>query len=257
MMKWNRNLAVSTQSFALCTLALTLFVCSANAHAQVADSRPVELKTSPETYQTLYLTSLTRPKDANDMVNDLRNMFPRDKLFYVSSQNAISMRGTPDDILLAQKILSDIDRTKKIYRLTYTITDTDSGKPVQTQHFAFLAASGEKSTFRQGSRVPIVTGDINDKAAPPNSQVQYLDVGLNVEATLGSSPDRLELETKIEQSNVAEEKSGIGTQDPILHQTFLETTAALLPDKPLIVGSLDIPGSTRRRQVEVISELVQ
>jgi type II secretory pathway component GspD/PulD (secretin) len=256
-MKWNRDVTASTQLFALCTLALTFFVCGASAQTQTADSRPAEPKAASETYQTLYLTSLTRPKDANDMVNDLRNMFPRDKLFYVSSQNAISMRGTPDDILLAQKILSDIDRRKKIYRLTYTITDTDSGKPVQTEHFAFLAASGEKSTFRQGSRIPIVTGEIDDKAVPPNSQVQYLDVGLNVEATLGNSPDRLELETKIEQSNVAEEKSGIGTQDPILHQTLLETTAALLPDKPLVVGSLDIPGSTRRRQVEVVSELVQ
>ena len=256
-MKWNRNLAVSTQLFALCTLALTLFVLSANAQTQAADSRPVEMKASPETYQTLYLTSLTQVRDANDIVTDLRNMFPRAKLYYVPAQNAVSMRGTPDDILLAQKILSDIDRTKKTYRLTYTITETDSGKPVQTQHFAFLVASGEKSTFRQGSRVPVVTGEFNDKTVSPNTQVQYVDVGLNVEATLGSYSDGLKLETKIEQSTVADEKSGVGTQDPILHQTLLETTAALHPDKPLIVGSLDVPGSTRRRQVEVVSELVQ
>ena len=105
--------------------------------------------------------------------------------------------------------------------------------------------------------MPVVTGDINDKAAPPNSQVQYVDVGLNVEATLGSYSDGLKLQTKIEQSTVADEKSGVGSQDPILHQTLLETTAALHPDKPLIVGSLDIPGSTRHRQVEVVSELVQ
>jgi hypothetical protein len=172
-MKWNRNLAVSTQLFALCTLALTLFVLSANAQTtQAADSRPVELKASQETYQTLYLTSLTQVRDANDIVTDLRNMFPRARLYYVSAQNAISMRSAPDDILLAQKILSDIDRTKKTYRLTYTITETDGGKPVQTQHFAFLVASGERSTFKQGSRVPVVTGDINDKTASPNSQVQ-------------------------------------------------------------------------------------
>ena len=167
------------------------------------------------------------------------------------------MRSAPDDILLAQKILSDIDRTKKTYRLTYTITETDGGNPVQTQHFAFLVASGERSTFKQGSRVPVVTGDINDKTASPNSQVQYVDVGLNVEASLGSYSDGLKLQTKIEESNVADEKSGVGTQDPILRQTLLETTAALRPDKPLIVGSLDIPGSSRRRQVEVVSELVQ
>ena len=256
-MKWNRNLATSAQLFALSTLVLALFVLSANAQTQVADSRPVELKTSPETYQTLYLTSLTQVRDANDIVTDLRNMFPRAKLYYVPAQNAVSMRGTPDDIQLAQKILADIDRTKKTYRLTYTITETDDGKPVQTQHFAFLVASGERSTFKQGSRVPVVTGEFNDKTVTPNTQVQYLDVGLNVEASLGSYSDGLKLQTKIEQSTVADEKSGVGSQDPIVRQTVLETTAALRPDKPLIVGSLDIPGSTRHRQVEVVSELVQ
>jgi type II secretory pathway component GspD/PulD (secretin) len=256
-MKWNRNLATSAQLFALSTLVLALFVLSANAQTQVADSRPVELKTSPETYQTLYLTSLTQVRDANDIVTDLRNMFPRAKLYYVPAQNAVSMRGTPDDIQLAQKILADIDRTKKTYRLTYTITETDDGKPVQTQRFAFLVASGERSTFKQGSRVPVVTGEFNDKTVTPNTQVQYLDVGLNVEASLGSYSDGLKLQTKIEQSTVADEKSGVGSQDPIVRQTVLETTAALRPDKPLIVGSLDIPGSTRHRQVEVVSELVQ
>jgi type II secretory pathway component GspD/PulD (secretin) len=256
-MKWNRNLATSAQLFALSTLVLALFVLSANAQTQVADSRPVELKTSPETYQTLYLTSLTQVRDANDIVTDLRNMFPRAKLYYVPAQNAVSMRGAPDDIQLAQKILADIDRTKKTYRLTYTITETDDGKPVQTQRFAFLVASGERSTFKQGSRVPVVTGEFNDKTVTPNTQVQYLDVGLNVEASLGSYSDGLKLQTKIEQSTVADEKSGVGSQDPIVRQTVLETTAALRPDKPLIVGSLDIPGSTRHRQVEVVSELVQ
>ena len=205
----------------------------------------------------MYLTSLTQVRDANDIVTDLRNMFPRAKLYYVPAQNAVSMRGTPDDIQLAQKILADIDRTKKTYRLTYTITETDDGKPVQTQRFAFLVASGERSTFKQGSRVPVVTGEFNDKTVTPNTQVQYLDVGLNVEASLGSYSDGLKLQTKIEQSTVADEKSGVGSQDPIVRQTVLETTAALRPDKPLIVGSLDIPGSTRHRQVEVVSELVQ
>ena len=195
-MKWNRNLAVSMQMFALFTLVLALLASSASAQTQVAESRPADLKVGSETYQTLYLTNLIQQRDANDIVTDLRNMFPRAKLYYVSAQNAVSMRGTPDDILLAQKILSDIDRTKKIYRLTYTITETDSGKPVQTHHFAFLVASGEKSRFKQGSRIPIVTGDTNDKTASPNSQVQYLDVGLNVEATLGGYADGLKLETK-------------------------------------------------------------
>ena len=262
-MKWNRGVTAGPgmdfpKASALLTLALTLFVVGGtSALAQVSDSRPAELKAAPETYQTLYLTSLTQPRDGNDIVTSIRNMLPNTRVFYVPSQNAISMRGTPDEIKLAQKIVSEIDRTKKVYRLTYTITETDGGKPMQVQHFSLVVATGEKSVFKQGIKVPIVTGASGDPTPAPSTQVQYLDVGLNLEASLGGNSDRLNLRTKVEQSSVSEEKSGVGTQDPIVRQTFLETTAALLPGKPLIVGSLDLPGSTRREQIEVVSEPVQ
>jgi hypothetical protein len=59
------------------------------------------------------------------------------------------------------------------------------------------------------------------------------------------------------QSGIAEERSGIGTQDPIIRQTTLEGTSTLVQGKPLVLGSLDVPGSTRHQEVEVVSELVR
>jgi hypothetical protein len=55
---------------------------------------------------------------------------------------------------------------------------------------------------------------------------------------------------------VSDEKSGIGMQDPVFHQTVLEGTATIVPGKPLVLGSLDIPGTNRHQQVEVTAEAI-
>ncbi len=242
---------------AVLILVLALFLPRAGAQAPTADTSAAESKGGAETYQTLYLTSLTQVAGANDIQTDLRNMLPNARLYYVPSQNAISIRGTPDEIRLAQKILSDIDRTRSVYRLTYTITDIDNGKKLGTQHFALVVASGGKTELKQGIKVPIVTGSFDGETSKSNTQVQYLDVGLNIEASLDGYSDGLRLRTKIEQSAVADEKSGVGAQDPIVRQTTLEGVSTLVQGKPLILGSIDLPGSTRRQEIEVVSELVR
>ena len=247
----------SVRMFVLVTLALTLFARSAAAETQDAAAKPSEEKAGSETYQTLYLSSLSEQRDANDIQTDLRNMLPKAKLYYVASQNAISIRGTPEDIQLAQKILSDIDRTKKTYRLAYTIRETEAGRQIGTQQFALVVASGGRTIFKQGNKVPVVTGVIKEGTSSANSQVQYLDVGLNIDATLDAYSDGLRLHTKVEQSSIADEKSGIGAQDPVVRQTTLEGVSTLIQGKPVVLGSLDMPGSARRQEIEVVSELVR
>jgi hypothetical protein len=234
------------------TVAMTLAV-ACRAMSAVAQTQDADAKASPEIYQTLYLTNLTQPNDADDLVKDLRNMLSKAKLMYVPSQSAISIRASAEDIALAQKILSDLDKTKKIYRLTYTMTERDGGKTIGVQHFSIVVASGSKTDLKLGSRVPVGT---NSSAQGPN-EVTYLDVGQEIEASLDGYFDGVRLRTRVVQSSVAEERSGIGTQDPIIRQTTLEGTSTLVQGKPLVLGSLDVPGSTRHQEVEVVSELVR
>jgi type II secretory pathway component GspD/PulD (secretin) len=242
---------------------LTFFATVAGAQTQPsdakpADARPAEQKPSAETYETLYLSNMTQQNDLNDIQTDLRNILsPRAHVYGMPSQHAISIRATPEDILLAKKILMDTDRAKKVYRLTYTITEMENGKRVGVQHLALIAFSGEKTEFKQGSRVPVVTGTYDAGSSTSNMQVQYVDVGLGIEATLDGYADGIRLRSKIEQSSLAEEKSGVGAQDPVIRQTKLDTMATLVQGKPLVLGSLDIPGGTRHLDVEVVSELVK
>jgi hypothetical protein len=85
---------------------------------------------------------------------------------------------------------------------------------------------------------------------------QYLDIGLNIDASIEESADGVKLNTQVEQSSIAEEKSGLGTQDPIVRQAKLEGTSILAAGKPLILGSMDIPGTARRLDIEVVMEHV-
>jgi len=241
--------------FAGFTLTLMLFVRSASA--QDADSKPAEVKVASDVYQTIYLTNATQQNDANEVQTDLRNMLPRTKIYYVSADGAISLRGTAEDIQMAQKIVADLDKARKTYRLTYTITESEGGKRVGAQRFTLIVVPGGKATLKQGNRVPLVTGTAEAGSSRQNSQVQYVDVGLNIDASLDGSADGLRLRSKIEQSGVAEEKSSVGIQDPVIRQSTLEGTSVLVQGKPFMLGSLDVPGSTRHLEVEVVSEVVK
>lgn len=222
------------------------------ADLKAADPKPAEPKSFPGNYQTLYLTNVSEQHQLNDVVTDLRNMLPRARLYAVQSQNAVSFFGTADDLALAQKMLADLDKPRIVYRLSYTITEMDGGKQIGTQHFALTATSGARTTLKIGSRVPIVTGSYNTGATRSNNQVQYQDVGLNIEATL----DGDSLHTKIEQTSPAGDRTAGAMQDPVIRQSVLDATATFAAGKPLVLGSIDVPGSTRHQNVEVVAEAV-
>lgn len=201
-------------------------------------------------YQTIYLKYMTESQEMNEVVTDLRNMLPRTKIYRVEAVNAISIQGNAEEIATAQKIVSEIDRPKKTYRLTYTIGEKDGG-----QRFVMIATPGNKATLKQGSRVPIVTGAYKDGTAQ-NPEIQYMDVGVMIEASLLGIGEGMRLRTKIEQTSVAEEKSNVGIQDPVIHQSVLEGDSALTPGTPIDLGSVEVPNG-KHMDVRVVAELVK
>jgi len=63
--------------------------------------------------QTFYLTNAAQQADANEIVTALRNVLSaEDKVYLVASQNAIVMRAPPEHLILAEKLLNDLDRTR-------------------------------------------------------------------------------------------------------------------------------------------------
>jgi type II secretory pathway component GspD/PulD (secretin) len=247
----------SLRSTALTRISLgtALALASIVPLAARAESPADQPETGPaaQTYQTLHLSYLTQDHEADYALTDLRNMLPHARIYYVPPQHAISIRGTKEEIALAQEILGEIDQPRKTYRLTYTITDIDNGKRSGSESYTLVVVPGEKTSFRQGSKVPIVTGDfLPDKSNEPTQVFQYEDVGLKIEASLEGA----RLHTRVEQSSIAGEKSSFGAQDPVIHETDLDGMSTLEQGKPMVLGSLDLPGTGRRRQIEVVAEAI-
>jgi type II secretory pathway component GspD/PulD (secretin) len=235
------------------TLALALSGSSAWAQTPADATKP-----GLESVRTFYLTNVSQTNDANELTTALRNLLDsHDKVLLVPWQNAIVVQGSPEQLMLAQKLLTELDRPKKTYRLIYTMTETDGNKRVGAQRFAMIVVTGQRTVLKQGSKVPIVTGTYNPGSSSAQNQMTYLDVGMNFDASLDEFANGVRLRSKVEQSSIAEEKSGVGAQDPIVRQTVLEGTSFLTPGKPMMLGSLDIPGTTRRLDVEVVMDLVQ
>ncbi|MEK6397494.1 MAG: type II and III secretion system protein, partial [Terriglobus sp.] len=61
--------------------------------------------------QTFYLSNAATQADQNELLTALRNVLEQDvKIFLVPSQNAIVERGTPDQLMLTQELLNNLDR---------------------------------------------------------------------------------------------------------------------------------------------------
>jgi general secretion pathway protein D len=65
-----------------------------------------------EAVQTFYLANTAQQNDLNDIQTALRNLLVNAKLYGVPSQSAIVMRATPDELLLAQKLIYDLDKSR-------------------------------------------------------------------------------------------------------------------------------------------------
>ena len=78
--------------------------------AQNTRSKRAEL--DDQAVQTFYLSNAWQQNDLNDVQTALRNVMPNAKVYGVASQNAIVMRATPDELLLAQKLVSDLDKAR-------------------------------------------------------------------------------------------------------------------------------------------------
>ena len=247
------------RTISILAITFALFLCGPIARSQDA---PAQAKPNPDTLpeRTFYLNNAVQQYEAQEVVSALRNALPNiDRIYLIDHQNAIVVRGTPDDLALAQKLINDLDRPKKNYRLTYTVTEMDGSKQIGTEHYAMIMTSGQATTLKLGSKVPVATGSYsaggNGSGVGVQTQFSYIDVGMDFDATLTEMGNNAMLKSSVEQSSVAPEKSDVaGAHEPIIRAASLRGETFLAPGKPVLLGSMDIPGSTSRLQIEVLME---
>jgi type II secretory pathway component GspD/PulD (secretin) len=238
--------------FFLCGMLLSA-TCGGRALAQNPAKDP---DPTPRMIKTFYLNSGSSSVTSDEILTAVRLLLePRTKLYLMPSDNSISINGSPEQIDLATKLIADLDRPKKDYRLTYTMTEMDGSKRIGVQHSTLTMMAGGHTQLKQGSKVPVATGTMPLSALQGNTtQITFIDVGINVDATLTEAADGVKLQSKVENSGLLEDRSVAGMQEPIIRQMILEGTTLLQPGKPVVLGSVDVPGSTRHLDVEVLLE---
>jgi general secretion pathway protein D len=97
-------IAVETKTFWRPVTPNTVFVAADNP-AKRKDLEQAVIK-------TFYLTNLSQPTELQDVTNAMRQILEIQKIQPLPSEGAIVVRGTPDQLALAQKLVGDLDRSK-------------------------------------------------------------------------------------------------------------------------------------------------
>src|SRR5215469_14940610 len=79
----------------------------------VAADNPAKRKELEQSVlKTFYLTNISQPTELQDVVNAIRAVLDVQRVQQLLSQNAVIVRGTPDQVALAQKIVDDLDKAR-------------------------------------------------------------------------------------------------------------------------------------------------
>jgi general secretion pathway protein D len=85
---------------------------TANTVFVAADTPAKRKELEQSVVKTFYLGNVSSPNDLQDAVNTVRQILDVSRIQQIASQNAIVVRGTPDQIAMAEKLLGDIDKAK-------------------------------------------------------------------------------------------------------------------------------------------------
>jgi hypothetical protein len=136
------------------------------------------------------------------------------------------------------------------YKVDFTIRDTGDAGGKTGRKYSLLVNPGHKTTFKVGNRVPVTTAGTGGVGG--NVQFTYIDVGMNIECTVGENNSRLMLRGDVDISTAVMPEKGVNAAPaPTISQIRLSLDTAVAPGKPTTVASFDDPVTSRKFDVDV------
>ena len=113
--------------------------------------------------RTFYLTNLSQPNELQDLVNILRTLLDTQRLQQFPSQQAIVVRGTPDQIAMAEKLISDLDKSRPEVVVEVVIMQVQRNKlqnlGIQPPPSASIAVIDNSTTTNTATGTNVGTGN--------------------------------------------------------------------------------------------------
>lgn len=138
------------------------------------------------------------------------------------------------------------------YHLDFLVQELGAdGKATNSRKYTTTVCTGlnETASIRAGSRIPVATGSYGEmKSSIVNTQIQYMDVGVNIDASRAHEIDhQLYLDLTAAISSMAE-SSNQDLHQPVIRQNRWQSGVLFPIGKPTVVftsDSLDSKGSMR------------
>src|ERR1039458_5811978 len=98
----------------------------------VAQDNPAKRKELEQNViKTFYLSNLSQPTELQDVVNAMRTILEVSRIQQLPSQGAIVVRGTPDQVALAPKLVDDLDKAKPEVLIDVAVMEVSRDKMKQ------------------------------------------------------------------------------------------------------------------------------
>jgi hypothetical protein len=131
------------------------------------------------------------------------------------------------------------------YRLDFTINEIEDGKKINSRQYSLNLNAGDHNSIKIGTRVPVEV---------KQGEMQYIDVGTNISASLREHDNGLSLEVRADISNFAvPDQASRSNSMPLLRQMQINGSTVVILGRPVVVGSVDDPNSKRQFQLEVVA----
>ena len=143
----------------------------------------------------------------------------------------------------------------KFYKVSFLIYELEDGKKINERTYNFPVSTdngiGRRSSMRVGTRVPVVTKE---------TQVQYLDVGLDLSCDVNELADKLLVNSSVEITSFALPEQAADPRsggNPVFRNIRQNFTTVVTPGKPALVTTMDDVNSKKRMQVEVTATRIE
>ncbi len=140
----------------------------------VAQDNPAKRKDLEQSViKTFFMSNLSQPTELQDTVNALRQILEIQRLQALPTQNAIVVRGTPDQVALAQKLVNDLDKSKPEVVVDIAIMQINRDKSrtlgINPPTSATVALQNNVTNTTTGSTGTTSTTNTNTTSGTPNS----------------------------------------------------------------------------------------
>jgi general secretion pathway protein D len=114
--------------------------------------------------KTFYLSNTVQPQDLTEVVTGLRQLLDLKRIQQLNSQNAIIVRDTPDKLMLAKKMIDDIDKAKPEVVVQVEVLQARTDR---LRDLGILPGQQATVTFTPNGTTPSTTG--GSTTTPSNS----------------------------------------------------------------------------------------